>query len=184
MNVYDFDKTIYDGDSTIDFYLYCLRKKPKIIFCIFKQLQGVVLKKIKKIDTKTMKEYFFIFLLKLDNTEDLINSFWETHERKIKKWYLKKKKETDLVISASPNFLIKPICKRLKIRDSIATEMDIKTGKIKGKNCKGEEKVKRFYKKYPQGKILEFYSDSYSDTPLKEISKKSYLVKKDNLYPW
>lgn len=26
MNVYDFDKTIYDGDSTIDFYLYCVKK--------------------------------------------------------------------------------------------------------------------------------------------------------------
>ena len=184
MNVYDFDKTIYDGDSTIDFYLYCLRKKPRIILCIFKQLQGVILKKIKKIDTKTMKEYFFVFLSKLDNSEELINSFWITHEKKIKTWYLKNKKNTDLVISASPNFLIAPICKKLKIRDSIATEMDIKTGKINGENCKGKEKVKRFYQKYPKGKIKEFYSDSYSDTPLKEISKKSYLVKKDKLYPW
>lgn len=30
MNVYDFDKTIYNGDSTIDFYLYSLRKKPQL----------------------------------------------------------------------------------------------------------------------------------------------------------
>lgn len=26
MNVYDFDETIYDGDSTVDFYKYCLRR--------------------------------------------------------------------------------------------------------------------------------------------------------------
>ena len=26
MNVYDFDKTIYDGDSTLDFYLFSLKK--------------------------------------------------------------------------------------------------------------------------------------------------------------
>ena len=26
MNVYDFDRTIYDGDSTIDFYLYSIKK--------------------------------------------------------------------------------------------------------------------------------------------------------------
>lgn len=26
MNVYDFDKTIYDGDSTLDFYFFHLRK--------------------------------------------------------------------------------------------------------------------------------------------------------------
>ena len=25
MNVYDFDGTIYNGDSTIDFYLYCIK---------------------------------------------------------------------------------------------------------------------------------------------------------------
>ena len=24
IDVYDFDKTIYNGDSTIDFYLYCI----------------------------------------------------------------------------------------------------------------------------------------------------------------
>lgn len=32
MNVYDFDETIYDGDSTVDFYKYCLRRRPYIIF--------------------------------------------------------------------------------------------------------------------------------------------------------
>lgn len=26
VNVYDFDGTIYDGDSTIDFYKFCLKK--------------------------------------------------------------------------------------------------------------------------------------------------------------
>ena len=28
MNVFDFDKTIYDGDSTVDFFKYCLKKYP------------------------------------------------------------------------------------------------------------------------------------------------------------
>ena len=28
MNVYDFDGTIYDGDSTFDFYKYCMKKHP------------------------------------------------------------------------------------------------------------------------------------------------------------
>ena len=26
MNVYDFDKTIYDGDSTLDFYIFSVKK--------------------------------------------------------------------------------------------------------------------------------------------------------------
>ena len=32
-NVYDFDKTIYDGDSSLDFYLFCVKRK-KVIFLI------------------------------------------------------------------------------------------------------------------------------------------------------
>lgn len=31
MNIYDFDETIYDSDSTKDFYFYCLKKYPKIL---------------------------------------------------------------------------------------------------------------------------------------------------------
>ena len=28
MNVYDFDKTIYDGDSTVDFFFFSLKRNP------------------------------------------------------------------------------------------------------------------------------------------------------------
>ena len=33
MNVYDFDGTIYDGDSSVDFFRFCL-KKYKILRCL------------------------------------------------------------------------------------------------------------------------------------------------------
>ena len=26
LNVFDFDNTIYDGDSSIDFYIFCLKR--------------------------------------------------------------------------------------------------------------------------------------------------------------
>ena len=35
VNVYDFDGTVYDGESTLDFYLYCVRRHPKAIKYIF-----------------------------------------------------------------------------------------------------------------------------------------------------
>ncbi|MGN0993694.1 MAG: hypothetical protein ACI4PD_01130, partial [Butyricicoccus sp.] len=31
MNVYDFDNTIYRGESTVDFFRFCLRKKPSMV---------------------------------------------------------------------------------------------------------------------------------------------------------
>lgn len=33
MNVYDFDKTIYDGDSTADFYIFSLKRHKKF-YCL------------------------------------------------------------------------------------------------------------------------------------------------------
>ena len=43
MNVYDFDGTIYDGDSTIDFFFYSLKKKPSLICYLPKQATGFLL---------------------------------------------------------------------------------------------------------------------------------------------
>ena len=31
MNVYDFDDTIYDGDSSIDFFKFFIKKDPSVI---------------------------------------------------------------------------------------------------------------------------------------------------------
>lgn len=184
MNVYDFDKTIYKSDSTIDFYFFCLRKHPKIIRRLFCQGWGIVLRFFGKIDTTEMKSRFFSFLPLLPDVENLVEEFWDKNQKKIANWYLEKRKKDDLVISASPEFLLKPICKRLEIATPIATRVDIKTGRIEGKNCKGEEKLRRFLEAYPDVQIEEFYSDSKSDLPLACASKVAFLVKKNQMVSW
>jgi len=35
MNVYDFDGTIYNGESIFDFYLFTVRRQPKLIKYIY-----------------------------------------------------------------------------------------------------------------------------------------------------
>ena len=50
MNVYDFDGTIYDGDSTVDFYVFALKKKPSLISYGPKQAWGFLLYLLKKIN--------------------------------------------------------------------------------------------------------------------------------------
>lgn len=42
MNVYDFDKTIYDGDSTADFYMFSL-KRHKMILTLLPSLAAAFL---------------------------------------------------------------------------------------------------------------------------------------------
>lgn len=178
MNVYDFDQTIYGGDSTVDFYLYCLRRQPSLILCLPRQLGGLVRYATGRIDTTAFKERFFCFLPKLTSPNAWVEEFWEDRQKKIKGWYLENKRGDDVIISASPEFLLSPICKRLGVTQPIATELDVHTGRITGKNCKGAEKVRRFLERYPDDEIGEFYSDSMTDAPLAQLAKEAFLVQK------
>lgn len=184
MNVYDFDNTIYDGDSTKEFYFYCLKRNKIIILLLFKQCLGIFLYKMGFIDKTRMKEYFFCFLTKVSNVESIVEQFWNIKSIKIKEWYLKQKQDTDVIISASPDFLLKPICSQLGIKSLIASKVDKKTGKFNGANCYGVEKVNRFYQEYKDGKICKFYSDSISDKPMADIADEAYRVSGDNIIPW
>ena len=130
MNVYDFDKTIYKGDSTLDFYFFCLRKKPIIIKKFHKQIYSAILYKLGKITKTEFKENFYIFLNDLENIDNLLKEFWDNNQNKIKSFYLKQKNDDDVIISASPTFLLEPICRRLNIKYLIASKVDKNTRKI------------------------------------------------------
>ena len=183
MNVYDFDNTIYDGDSTADFYLFCLKKHPSIIKFLPSLLIAVIKFYILKRGSKTdMKQTMYRFLTKINPDED-IKDFWKSRQKNIKSWYLKQQREDDVIISASAEFLLKPICDALNIKRLIASNVDKNTGKYTGVNCHGREKVRLFREKY-KSEIDEFYSDNKSDAPLAEISKKAYLVKKNKISAW
>ena len=56
VNIYDFDGTIYDGDSSIDFYLFCLKRNFKILLCLPLQFFSFILFKLGIIDRKEFKE--------------------------------------------------------------------------------------------------------------------------------
>ncbi len=183
MNVYDFDKTIYDGDSTADFYIFSL-KRHKGIILLSPSLFGAFLRfYVFKRGTKTeFKEKMYRFLTKCELETDLAD-FWETHKKNIKRFYISQRRDDDLIISASPEFLLEPICRELGVA-LLASRVDGKSGKYDGINCHGKEKVRRFCEAYPDGVIDDFYSDSHSDDPLAEISKRAFLVKGERLTAW
>ena len=176
INVYDFDKTIYDGDSSIDFYLYCLKRKKSIILLLPIQIFALILYILKIKDKEYFKSKFFSFVKKI-NVDEYVKDFWKEKINKIKPWYIENKKETDIIISASPDFLLKRIKKKLKIDRIITSEVDKKTGKFLSKNCYGKEKVERYNSEVKNKKIENFYSDSLSDLPMMEISKNAFIVK-------
>lgn len=183
MNVYDFDKTIYDGDSTMHFYLFCLKRHPAIFPLMFPLVKGAVKYYVLNRGTKTMmKEKMYRFLRKIDSERD-VPDFWKTHKKNIKKFYLEQHRDDDLVISASPYFLLQPICDELGIKNLIASRVDVKTGLYTGENCHGDEKVRLFKEKYG-GEIEEFYSDSHNDDPLAKMANKAYMVKGEKISEW
>lgn len=184
MNIYDFDNTIYDGDSTADFYLFSLIRHKKIITLVPSLVFSFIKFYIFKIGTKTQfKEKMYCFL-KFCNTEKDVNDFWNINKTKIKGFYINQHKDDDVIISASPDFLLKPICKELGIKYLIASDVDSKTGKYTGINCHGKEKVRRLYECFEKVQIEKFYSDSLSDAPLADIATKAFIVNKNKISEW
>lgn len=184
MNVYDFDKTIYDGDSTVDFYFYCLRKHPSIMRYLPAQGWAALRFLLGKMNKTDFKQRFYRFLNGIADIDREVMLFWDSHIDRVKPWYRKDRQSDDVVISASPEFLLDPACKKLGIPSLMASRVDKHTGKYTGLNCYGEEKVRRYREVFGDKEISCFYSDSLSDTPLAEIAQKSFIVKGLKILPW
>ena len=178
INAYDFDETIYNGDSSVDFFMFCLKKNKKVLKQLPTQIRGLIKYKSKKIEKTEFKEHVFSFLTQLDDVDKYISEFWDTHYKNIKEWYFKQQEKTDVIISASPEFLLKPLEKKLNVK-IIGSKVDKKTGKFEGKNCHDYEKIVRYEKELKKkNNIKRFYSDSIkADKPMFEYAEEAYLVK-------
>lgn len=184
MNVYDFDGTIYRGDSSIDFFVYCLMRRPRLVLGLPRFFVYCVLYKLGKVSKRKLKEVYFSFLTKLDDAEGFVRQFWNRNEGRIKSWYLQQKSEDDVVITASPEFLVSEICTRLGIHRLIATQVDIDSGKFLSENCHDKEKVKRFQMTFPERRPAAFYSDTQSDLPMARLAERAYLVEDNQIKEW
>ena len=185
MKLYDFDKTIYKKDSTVQFYKFCLRKKPSLARYWFVQLWAFAMYLLGVWSKTKMKEKFYSFLRSLQNVEELVSAFWEQEEKNINAWFYRERGDGDVVVSASPEFLLAPICRKLGVR-LIASLVDAHTGKYTGENCWGEEKKARLRE---EGLLCEdgvpcaevAFSDSLSDLPMLRLAERAYIVKGETL---
>ena len=100
MNIYDFDNTIYEGDTGVDMMLYGFKKYPfKVIKCVIRGLK--LKKKYNSLNISEVKEEFFSFLYEIKDLNKFIESFIDSHMKNIKPWYKNQQKENDTIISAS-----------------------------------------------------------------------------------
>ena len=78
MNLYDFDETIYDGDSTRDFVLYCYKNYPRTLAYLPRQLAAVTSYMAGRIDKTTFKERYFSMFAAVPDIDSALADFWDT----------------------------------------------------------------------------------------------------------
>ena len=183
VNVYDFDKTILPYDSTEAFFRHCLRRWPRVLLPALGALPWAAGMPLGLTSKTRAKEVFYRFLALVPDIDAELTRFWELHLGDINAWYLARRREDDIVSSASPEFLLRPVAERLGFR-LLASRVDRHSGWTLGENNHGEEKVRRLEKEYPGLGIAEFYSDSLSDAPLARLAERAFLVKGQCLSPW
>lgn len=186
MNVYDFDETIVYPDSSYSFIRWSLRKRPWLFLLWVPGFIWYGLLFLLKLTTKEkFKWAIFGIVRHIDDIDAEVQEFWNSHEHMFCEWYLKQKKPDDLIISASPEWLLKPICEKLGVR-LIASPLDKHTAVTHGLTCTGKEKVRRFYEEFPNVVIENFYSDALRDAPVAEIANHAYKVvdKGRRVIPW
>ncbi len=185
MNVYDFDNTVFFPDSSYSFVMYCLRHYPRAVLpALPKAGAAAVRRLLGQCSMKEVKEKVFSFLSNLDDPERIAEEFWEERQFQVSDWYQAQKRPDDVIVSASPEFLLRPIAENLGV-SLIATRMDTGSGRIVGENCHDSEKVCRFLKAYPGGTVDAFYSDSLSDSPMAWFAGTAWLVRNESeRVPW
>lgn len=175
MNGYDFDKTILRGNTVQRFWWYCVLRFPYLWLLLPIAILACLLFGLHIITKDFFLRMMEVFEIFVPNKPKQAQKFWDKNQKHLKQWYLKAKRDDDIVISASPDYLIEEICTRLGVR-CIATKTK-KNGMALGKHCYGAQKVVRFQESFPNTALESYYSDSMSDVPMFEFAKQGYFVR-------
>ena len=182
--VFDFDGTIYKGDSFIDFAIFC-RGKSRLFFSIISNILSLIKWKTDIIDNGKAKENLFGSLFRNYDYKSFLNSadkFTKIIESKLNNdTYTKllnhlKSGDKVFIVTASPAEWILPWANKNNITMVIGTKLEINnevlTGRFSSANCYGKEKLRRFLEQEPIRDEYELYcyGDSKGDKELMEIS--------------
>ncbi|MGL5648677.1 MAG: HAD-IB family hydrolase [Clostridium sp.] len=195
LGIFDVDFTITSKETLMQFFRYMIKKDKKNLKFLPRALGSGILYGLKIFDERRVKESFLKFI---DGIEEkdlivLVKGFYKDVLEKIlykdaidmiKK--LKSEGYEIYLISASPEFYLNEFYKIKEVDHIIGTRFEFDRGKFKrvmeGRNCKGEEKVRRL-KAYLKENNIEvdfknsyMFSDSLSDKPLLDLVGKPYLI--------
>ena len=183
--IFDFDGTITREDSFVQFILFThgagktffgtIALSPWIILYLFKQLPNGKLKEYTLtcfyhgMEEKAFKK------VSIDFAQEVLPRMIRPSALTKIRWH-KQQGHRVVVVSASPEYYLEPWCQANGL-DLIATKLQSENGKITGlidgKNCHGEEKVRRLKEKYNLGdfEYICAYGDSKGDKALQQIAR-------------
>ena len=182
IDVFDFDGTIYDGDSTVDFLCFCLGKKPWLsLLCLPPLLRALAGRLSGRFSLTEFKGDLFSVFARRFRLEEAAEEFWsrEKTRAKLGRWFLERERTLPVVIaSASPDFELAPAARLLRADALVCTRCDPATGRVIGKNCKSAEKIERIRAVFGECEARSMYTDNVrADGPLLEIAEEKYLVR-------
>ncbi len=181
IDIYDFDKTIVPFDSGSLFCGYCFLHYPYLFLLLPViapvLLAALMLMLLHLISFTSFKRICFMFVL-LIPLDKAVKGFWDKHACQVHNWFNSRKRYS-VVISASPDFLLNEIHRRLGFDKLICTRHNSKTGVIIGENCRDEEKVKRLFEEFDKNDIhiVDVYSDSLKrDKPIFSLGENCFHI--------
>ena len=182
IDIYDFDKTVVPFDSGSTFALFCFLHYPYLVFLFPFYLIDALLFALHIIKLDAFKKHIFCFI-RFINLDKAVSAFWNKHEKDVFEWFKKDNRaRTSVVISASPDFLLEEIQKRLGFEYLLCTRHDRKNGTLLLKNCRNDEKVRRFNEAFgnQKVKVICVYSDNIkNDRPIFSLGEKCFHILKD-----
>ncbi len=178
MKVFDFDNTLYKGESSLDFFLFCLRRKKSLVKYLPSVLYNLIRYKAGQVGIETIYAFgdkmMSVFFENRSHAAEMLELFWTENSKKLKPELLSLVSAEDAVISASPDFLLEGIRDRLKAQTLICTRTE---GSRIAFLCYGKNKVKAFNEHFGGRVIDAFYTDSVNDMPMMKKAAHSYIVK-------
>lgn len=190
----DFDDTLAKGDSILPYLLYCIRRGLAPRRQLLKAAFAFLRWKLQPSTGRAAKEVSLSYIAGRSVTEmdDIARDFFRTVHQKdffregVKEMQaLRDKGVKVVVVSASGDVYMRVLPEFLPCDEVICTVCEVKdgvyTGKV-GKNCKGDEKVRRI-NAWLQERNLTIdkdassgYGDSPSDAPMLLLTASPVLV--------
>ncbi|MCK0715839.1 HAD-IB family hydrolase [Chromohalobacter sarecensis] len=190
---FDFDGTLTTGDTLMPFLKFVVGKPTYYAkLALLSPVLGAYYAKILRNDIAkqiVLKQYLGgchideLFALGERFSEEVIPTMLRPEGMERLRWHQAQGHECVLV-SASMNVYLKSWAKRERFSAVICTELEVGkkgyvSGKIQGKNCHGEEKVRRIIiSKLDSRRLTYAYGDSKGDLPMLKLVDHGFVFER------